>query len=385
MTATFVLDQASPKFPVGTVVKAYPGHEQAVRDAEPPGAVQATATVQSDGSLTFTGLAYDTAYWAAALVASDWAWTFFRTPGGEEESSLTSRVDALESTRATSAAPAFTGTATFGGDANLYRSAADTLKTDDTFIVGGGSLGVPTGFVNLYNQASATDSAFLSKVAADTQQRFVILVDGKQSWGPGGSTSPDTNLYRSAADTLKTDDAFKAVADVTARDGAATKVVLGAVSSNAGVLFGSSGDANLYRTGAGALKTDGTFSAVGAAYGAAGTADQVQIGVSGGGGRITFGSAEDTNLYRRTSNTLKTDDSFEVGGAITVTNGVVIGDSLTVGSNVILGSDGTDLLGFYGDPGTTKPNVVGSRGANAALTSLLNVLSLMGLIQDDSV
>jgi hypothetical protein len=40
----------------------------------------------------------------------------------------------------------------------------------------------------------------------ETQPGFTLDFDGKHQWGPGGSTAPDTNLYRSAADTLKTDD-----------------------------------------------------------------------------------------------------------------------------------------------------------------------------------
>lgn len=40
----------------------------------------------------------------------------------------------------------------------------------------------------------------------EAQAGYTLDFDGKQQWGPGGSTAPDTNLYRSAADTLKTDD-----------------------------------------------------------------------------------------------------------------------------------------------------------------------------------
>ena len=46
------------------------------------------------------------------------------------------------------------------------------------------------------------------RATGDTQDRFHIQVDGVHRWGPGGSSSVDTNLYRSAADTLKTDDSF---------------------------------------------------------------------------------------------------------------------------------------------------------------------------------
>lgn len=37
------------------------------------------------------------------------------------------------------------GSAQFGADTNLYRSAANTLKTDDSLVVGGSLLTVPYG------------------------------------------------------------------------------------------------------------------------------------------------------------------------------------------------------------------------------------------------
>lgn len=58
--------------------------------------------------------------------------------------------------------------------------------------------------------ASAAGSlAYSAEVGgADTVPRFVIRGDGLIGWGPGGSTARDTNLYRTAANYLKTDDAF---------------------------------------------------------------------------------------------------------------------------------------------------------------------------------
>ncbi len=67
---------------------------------------------------------------------------------------------------------AASGAITLGGDANLYRSAADTLKTDDALIVVG-NLTFPTA-----------------------------AVSGTMTFGG------DATLYRSAADKLKTDDTF---------------------------------------------------------------------------------------------------------------------------------------------------------------------------------
>lgn len=76
-------------------------------------------------------------------------------------------------------------------------------------------------------RASATDSAWESRVTGDANARFFFRSDGQMAWGPG-SASWDTNLYRSAANTLKTDDAFVAVGDITASSG---KINLGSAGS----------------------------------------------------------------------------------------------------------------------------------------------------------
>jgi len=56
-------------------------------------------------------------------------------------------------------------------------------------------------------RAAASDTAFHAYVTGDTQSRFLVQADGKVLWGTGAATG-DTNLYRSAADTLKTDDSL---------------------------------------------------------------------------------------------------------------------------------------------------------------------------------
>jgi hypothetical protein len=45
-----------------------------------------------------------------------------------------------------------------------------------------------------------------SYVTADTQPRFSVNIAGKVEWGAGAASVVDTNLYRNAADELKTDD-----------------------------------------------------------------------------------------------------------------------------------------------------------------------------------
>lgn len=70
-------------------------------------------------------------------------------------------------------------------------------------IVGnGGDVGV--------GAAVSSNLAYRSFVPGDTQNRWAITAAGAMVWG-SGAVAPDTNLYRSAADILKTDDEFQAV------------------------------------------------------------------------------------------------------------------------------------------------------------------------------
>lgn len=58
-------------------------------------------------------------------------------------------------------------------------------------------------------RAQATGDRFLSvRVVGDVADRFAVLANGRLEWG-GGTATRDTNLYRSAADVLATDDNFK--------------------------------------------------------------------------------------------------------------------------------------------------------------------------------
>lgn len=65
-----------------------------------------------------------------------------------------------------------------------------------------------TGGVGLIG-ASSTAITHAAYVTGDTANRFAVHADGKIEWGTGAGAL-DTNLYRSAANTLKTDDDFTA-------------------------------------------------------------------------------------------------------------------------------------------------------------------------------
>lgn len=123
---------------------------------------------------------------------------------------------------------------TAAADTNLYRSAANVLKTDDQLSSVGllsATAGTSTAVIA---QASADGTASLGvlvvnpsttakraidvRLVGDTVSRLRIDQSAGSGSGTimfGDGTTADTNLYRSAADTLKTDDAFVALVETT--------------------------------------------------------------------------------------------------------------------------------------------------------------------------
>lgn len=140
--------------------------------------------------------------------------------------------------------PAVAGSITFSADAvaNLYRSAAGTVKTDGAFYAKGTTNTL--GFA--YVPATAVGTVIASYVGAEANTRFNISVNGVLNWGPGGATATDVNLYRHAAAYLRTDTGFVV--------GTSTYLDYGNTGSK--LYFGSLGDTNMYRSSAGVLATD---------------------------------------------------------------------------------------------------------------------------------
>jgi hypothetical protein len=66
---------------------------------------------------------------------------------------------------------------------------------------------------------------------------------------------------------------------------------------------------------------------------------------------------------------------LDENGDLQLTSSVITTDGIVI--------DGTKL-GFYGATAIVRPDVTGSRGANAALASLLTELANLGLITDSS-
>ena len=67
--------------------------------------------------------------------------------------------------------------------------------------------------VSVDDQASASSEALRTKVAGEGNARMSMDAGGKITWG-SGSASGDVTLYRSAANTLKTDDTLVATTGI---------------------------------------------------------------------------------------------------------------------------------------------------------------------------
>lgn len=130
----------------------------------------------------------------------------------------------------------------------FYAAEAFTSSTEGTYIT---FETTPIGTQATTEKIRITDTGQLqSRVTGST---------GGFSWGSG--STQDTNLYRAAADTLKTDDMFQSASFVAAQVATTNQVYLGATASGvagAGILFGGPGvqDTNLYRSAANVLRSD---------------------------------------------------------------------------------------------------------------------------------
>ncbi|MET9385298.1 hypothetical protein ABZY09_30560 [Streptomyces sp. NPDC002928] len=85
----------------------------------------------------------------------------------------------------------------------------------DTFVFrdGAGQLGTTDTMWRVYRAASSSAS-FSTLVAGDPNSRWYTQADGKMNWGPGSATQ-DTVLYRSGVGALTTDGAFNVGGNLT--------------------------------------------------------------------------------------------------------------------------------------------------------------------------
>lgn len=278
------------------------------------------------------------------------------------------------------------GGITWADDTNLYRRAADNLHTDDKITVGDSS----SPPLALRADGSIFGTEVNVETAADDYHRVSIAQDigggGKHGIAFGTGAAPvDTNLFRNGVGDLKTGSILRGASFIIAQDNGGTSyAALGATAAGTpgpGIAFGASFDTNLYRAAANSLKTDDSFTinpgniaadttilsvnggtggnvaellridsdgdfVVRNRFGASILAFDALGGVwntidfrptalrstgvvSADGGNVSIGAVGpsskdgmvliDANLYRDSTDVLKTDDSLIVGGKITTT------------------------------------------------------------------
>ncbi len=204
-------------------------------------------------------------------------------------------------------------------DTNLYRDSAAVLRTDGTLKVVSSAL--PS--LDLYMNSST--NALQVRRVGDSGIRLAITDTGQLNWGDG-TAAADTNLFRAAADILRTNDYFQVV---RATPGQGVLAIGDSNSTNdfnwrmisTGQMFWGPGtsavDTNLSRSGVNSLQASGNFAALSAIVAGSGASTQVQLTSVAGQAGLYFGSSSDTNLYRNNAaGVLKTDGQFITGGVI---------------------------------------------------------------------
>ena len=179
---------------------------------------------------------------------------------------------------------------TIGGDTNLYRSTNDTLRTDDSLIVDG-SLTVNGASTSINSSTITLGDANTDSVTINAGPISLVNATAAIDALEFGSGPNLANLYRSANDTLRTDDNLTVDLDLTV-NGSTT---LGSDASDTVTI--NAGPVNLPN--------------------ATSAADA-----------LVFGSGPNlANLYRSANDVLRTDDSLIVNTNLTANGNTVLGDA----------------------------------------------------------
>lgn len=279
---------------------------------------------------------------------------------------------------------------TLAGDTNLYRSAAGQLKTDGIFISSSQVYSQPgtNGAGFLYNPAAGGTAgiAFQSVIQGEANQRFKVLADGTLSWGAGGASAVDTNLFRRGAGILAIQSAgitslniestqADAPGDTVSINLLPSTLFVGStpavqiqgvqpnlndghaqlrfqINTGAGIAekFRFDGNGRLYFDPGVALDTYLYRYAAGTLVTGSGTT-AVYLGTPNGtNAGIQF--SNDTNLYRSAAGALKTDGALDVAGRV---DGTVDGQVSATGT-IVLGTGYSVSHGSTGNYTVTFTN-----------------------------
>ncbi len=246
--------------------------------------------------------------------------------------------------------------------ANLYQSAADTLKTDDSLVVGNG--------LTVSGTTSLQGHSFFNSGAADQVAKY----SGTAGFIFGSAS--DTNLYRSAADTLKTDDSL-----IVGTIGTGGTNLLCYDGTNKLATCSGAPGAGSYINNSTSLQTAANFNIQSAAAGSVGgiirgatsqTADLLQLQNSGGTNLLRVDSGG--NIIGTGYLRLNTTSASSIGGSTIFDGGLALSvNGYNAGASVmnIVGatSQSGDLLRFLNSGGTTLLGVTSGGNLNLAATS----------------
>lgn len=252
------------------------------------------------------------------------------------------------------------GDGTGATDTSLARTGVNELTTGNFVVSGGAGTALKfngDGEIDANFGASATTYWLKGGAAADAQPRIRADRSGLFEWG-GGAGLPDTNLYRSAANTLKTDTIFVVGAGFRALGLASFFDNLDAVSGTSQLLFQAQSLASnvvvKFRV------TPDPFDSYNV------WADGTQEWGDGAGALDVSQARTGVGELTITGNLIVTGDVTSNGS---ITNGTV---NLQSGASYI-GSAPSDVLSFYG------VTAVAQQAAPVTLGDVITVLQNLGL------
>lgn len=279
-----------------------------------------------------------------------------------------------------------------GPDTSLYRSVADVLRTDDVLhAVGGVRVTAPSSADGQNFEAlrvvlpnNGYSGLAVYALPTDTQPVLRFAGWGGFEWGPGGSVGVDVNLYRSAANTLRTDDSFISYSLMSVGDVyAGSWLYLGT-----NVAF----DTALYREAANVLATDDSVHIVGSLTVGPAGAGQSTDGLNISGGNIEMRNANpfidfkagDVDFGARIIYDFGIADGLQFGGAAVYDfdNRVNTSVSFSIGNTVVVSSRRTGWGTHVGTANRTAFDTatVGVEGLAQRVKALFDDLTAHGLI-----
>ncbi|MBW3568879.1 hypothetical protein KY385_01995, partial [Candidatus Parcubacteria bacterium] len=233
----------------------------------------------------------------------------------------------------------------FGTDTNLYRSAANLLQTDDQFRV---------------YRGNAADIAFSTYNSTNPQLSFYIQGNGNHWWGDGAGVV-DTVLFRGGADMLATNDQFN-ISRSSATDSALSAGVSGdafnrfVLRQDGALLFGdgtAATDTNLYRSAADTLQTDDSFvlNGTGSNLTVQGTGTSNFAGNLDVAGRAAFGPT--ANIFSTTTVNIEETRTDTAGGGREAIYSSITGNPAAAssssfrGAQLLANSQSGNIQNFY--------------------------------------